>query len=163
MAKEIVVWCEIDLTEREERVHAREHEITIDGKTWTIDLCTSDYESRLGPLLALLEQYGQPTVKRRGPYKKTKTSNGKASNGKATLADEDTDNRLVCDHPGCGRSFARTRFSRCVGTVPAVGAPWVPGYSQPEPSPSRSRCEPYPGSPRRTGAAPAARAASQLA
>jgi len=36
-------------------------------------------------------------------------------------------------------------------------------YSHPTPSPSRSRCRPYPGSPRRTGAAPAARAAEQFA
>lgn len=36
-------------------------------------------------------------------------------------------------------------------------------HSQPIPSSSRSRWDPYPGSPRRTGAAPAARAAVQLA
>jgi hypothetical protein len=36
-------------------------------------------------------------------------------------------------------------------------------HSQPTPSPSRSRCRPYPGSPRRTGAAPAALAAAQFA
>ena len=36
------------------------------------------------------------------------------------------------------------------------------GYSQAIPSPSRSRWDPYPGSPLRTGAAPASRAAVQF-
>lgn len=35
-------------------------------------------------------------------------------------------------------------------------------HSHPIPSPSRSRCLPYPGAPLRTGAAPAARAEAQL-
>ena len=60
---------------------------------------------------------------------------------------------------------ARIGHDRRQWVVPAVATEdtrRTVDYSQPAPSPSPSRWRPYPGSPRCTGAAPAARAASQF-
>lgn len=101
MAKEIVIWCECDLAQDENRVVGHEHEVTLNGKTYTIDLCDDCYAQHLAPLEAVLVEFGQPVTR-----KYTKKA-AKSSTPTITSDDANAEGEFVCNEPGCGRSFNR--------------------------------------------------------
>lgn len=106
MAKEIVsyIWCEIHLQKDEDRKPATEHQITVDGKVRTLDLCDDCHAEHLAPLLAILEQYGAEPLVSAGSGKK---SSGKKSSTNKWQPDPDGKFRCKALTPDgvCGREF----------------------------------------------------------
>lgn len=102
MAKEIVIWCEVDLAD-DKRVVGKEYELIVDGTAVTIDLCDACYAQHLAPVKAFLSEYGQPVAKARGPYKKAKKSEGSDSSDSGPKYTPNADGEYVCDE--CGRKF----------------------------------------------------------
>jgi hypothetical protein len=102
MAKEIVIWCECDL-EREERVPGTEHEVTIDGKAYTVDLCPTCYQKHIAPVVEMLAQFGQPLPAPRAVVKPK--SPKKSSSAPKVLPN--AQGEFECDYPGCGQTFSR--------------------------------------------------------
>ena len=68
---------------------------------------------------------------------------------------------LAADGHGMGVA-AWVAVAQHMGAILKADSIYYASYSQPMPSPSRSRCLPYPRSPTRTGAAPEALAAEQF-
>lgn len=102
MAKEIVIWCEVDLAD-DKRVVGKEYELTVDGTTVTIDLCDECHERHLAPVKAFLSEFGQPVTKVRGPYKKAKRSDSEVSDSSPKYTANEN-GEYVCDD--CGRAFS---------------------------------------------------------
>lgn len=67
MAREIVIWCDVHMGRRDERVPSVEHTITVDGRTRTLALCPEDEDEYLLPLMELLAEYGQKAAPQRHP------------------------------------------------------------------------------------------------
>lgn len=105
MAKEIVVWCEIHLQSKEERVPGTEHQIAINGKSVTLDLCDDCRSQYLAPLEEIVETYGAGATTVTAPKKKTSGSK-KGQNRWVP----DPDGKFRCRAPiegggECGREF----------------------------------------------------------
>ena len=101
MAKEVVVWCEICLRdEQESRVLGHEYEVTIDGKIRTVDLCPAHRDEHLGPVLLLLDEFGQNIA-----GSKRKTSKKKSEPSGGTKYTPNAEGKYECKFPGCGRDF----------------------------------------------------------
>ena len=101
MAKEIMTWCQIDLDDDERRVPGEEYEVSINGLTYTVDLCPDHHLQHLAPLTTLLGKYGELD---KTSHKTPKTSGG-GSSSNATKYTPNTDGVYQCAEPGCGREF----------------------------------------------------------
>lgn len=106
MAKEIVayIWCEIHLQKHEDRKPGTEFQISVDGKTRTLDLCDDCHAEYLAPLMGVLDEYGQEPAA--APSEK-KSSGKKASSTNKWKPDADGKFRCkaITDEGVCGREF----------------------------------------------------------
>lgn len=105
MSKEIVVWCTRHLEKLDERVPGIEREITIDGKTVTIDVCDKCRDEFLAPFLDLIEEFGEP-VSGRGPKKKkAKSTTNSESASSGPKYTPNANGMFECTYPGCHEEY----------------------------------------------------------